>query len=185
MISIIFVTAQRGSIGIDRLYRELYSEVKPFCKVTPQIMQVSSFGNVAIAYTLEQTEKGTDLCTLEKPTSQKKQQLQSSTKQTKRNTAKDSRNNHKDSDIGDDQPYHLLAVTVLRKINKQWRFLLHHVARAETSVFAANMLDVRSTLPSNRYHSKHATSSSTSSSSRETQKKSVAQKVSRRPSQVI
>jgi hypothetical protein len=38
----------------------------------------------------------------------------------------------------------LLALSVLRKINKSWRFIIHHVAEIDSSAFTGNELNVES-----------------------------------------
>jgi len=105
----------RGPNDVQKLYRQIVKDARPFGSVDAKVVAVNSNGFVAVVQTVEVVAPGTDLKVLKK-------------KQAAAPPSKPP------------PPKRVLATTVLRKWNQQWRVVLHHAARFTTSPFTGDQI---------------------------------------------
>lgn len=111
-----------------KLYRQFFRDVKPFCKIDPEIVTVQTFGNLAVVISIENIGRGYDARPARKikGVNGLESAIQANSKGAK---------GHK-----------MLAVSIVRRANKQWRMLSHTSTKLETSSFTNNQVNA-STLP--------------------------------------
>ena len=105
-----------GHADVEKLYRRMIREAKPFGSIDSNIVSVSAIGYTAVVHTVETVGPGTDL------------------KMAKRKGAPD-------VTITPKKPRKIFATTVLRKWNNQWRIMMHQAFRIERSPYTGNEVD--------------------------------------------
>lgn len=100
----------RGYLDVDRLFKKMVKESKPFGSIDTNIVQVSVLGYVAVAQTIETVNVGTELKIAQRKRDEKESKKAPPVKQ-------------------------VVTTHVLRKFNKQWRVMIHHAARFTSSPY--------------------------------------------------
>jgi hypothetical protein len=113
------VCTQRGASEVNKLYTNLIKESRPFGAVDAKIVSVMSYGFCAVVQTVELVTPGTELKTVAKK---------------KRGAPP--------PPAKPPAPRRVLATTVLRKWNQQWRVVLHHAARFTSSPYTGDAIDI-------------------------------------------
>ena len=106
----------RGSNEVQKLYRQIIKNSRPFGSVDAKVVSVNSNGFVAVVQTVEIVGPGTELKVLKKKTAGPAPVTKPS------------------------PPKRVLATTVLRKWNQQWRVMVHHAVRFTSSPFTGDQL---------------------------------------------
>ncbi len=94
----------RGNSEVERAYRRLVKESKPFGSIEANIISVQAVGYVAVVHTMESIGPGSEL------------------KVAKKKGSEEPSPNVKITNS-------VISTTVLRKWNKQWRIMLHHAVK--------------------------------------------------------
>lgn len=128
----------RGVTQRLETYKLLNLEIKNFGIITPQIISVECFGNVAFVHSIDDVSL--------------------SAKAIARGTTK-GRPEPKPL-----QPKRLFSTTVLRFVNKHWRIMIHHTMRFRHSSFTGDLPEIVIPPPKRATPSTSATASTTTSS---------------------
>jgi len=128
----------RGGLAIDKLYRHMVREAKPFGSVDATIKSIQCYGYLAVVHAVEVVGEGS---AISKAAKGRRLGVQKS------GTAK-----------------RILTTTVLRNANKQWRVAVHHAVRVLQSPYTECM-DVSFSRRDARNRIPEAVSSSTNSGS--------------------
>lgn len=105
-----------GHSDVEKLFRRIIKEAKPFGSIDSNIVSVSAIGYTAVVHTVETVGPGTDL------------------KIAKRKGAAD-------LVVTPKKARKIFATTILRKWNNQWRIMLHQAFRIERSPYTGNEID--------------------------------------------
>jgi len=104
-----------GQNEVEKLYRKMVKDSKPFGTVVPTIVSVDVYGFVAVVHTWEDVQAGKELKVARKKNAPPPKPVKV-------------------------PPRRIFATTILRKFNRQWRVMMHHAARFKTSSFTNDMM---------------------------------------------
>lgn len=140
----------RGYGEVDKIFKILIKDSKPFGSIDHKIVSVKSIGYVTIVQTVETIKQGTAL---------------KGVKRIKKSDAVPTLSSQSQQQQLLQQPKLMLATTILRKWNKQWRIMSHHVAKFKSSPYTDDPLSVKQAKTNRRKLDSNSISSSISSSS--------------------